>query len=643
MAAVLVCAAATPAAAQGPDPKGAFTEALGRFSLALDGAFGDEGPVLGTRLDALAQSGRHWDALIEGYERAIKADLAGATPQTAANIHTAIGGIYLDRGRGDDARRAFEAALAIEPNKADALLLAATAQASMPGTARTAADTFTRAWAADPAGSTRAYLLVRSSWLAGDGQRAKPALARLLAEVAAPATPGSSPPSFVPVGLVAERPGIEPYFPLARYDAGFERLRNGAFDVAITAFQVAMAKDPLAETGGLEAGALRRAGEAFRSGFVDEAVAALRTAIELAPDRSEPQRVLGQVYLADGQAARAVDAFRTAMRLRGDDERAHLGLAEALVAAGRTDEAITELRSLIARLPRSGRARYALGLAYQRQANYPAALEAFDAAVPFAPLLGLNSLLQTIGALRRQQQDFDGAIAAFSRRVDLVPNDAAAHHELGDMYFRRSRHDEALAEYAVALLLDPARTAARVAIGQIHLREDRFADAAAAARTALAADANQKEARYVLGTALLRLGDAEAGRAELAAYQQLQRDASATQARAFELAGLQREATVHAAKGDHAAAAAVLQRLLDLDPSSSQTRVDLGMALLRSGRPQDAIAPLNAAIAAGASPEARTALAEAYTAAGQPEAARAQMAEYARLRREALKAAGADR
>ena len=42
----------------------------------------DEGTTLGARLDALAQSGQHWDALIQGYERAIAADLARATAFT---------------------------------------------------------------------------------------------------------------------------------------------------------------------------------------------------------------------------------------------------------------------------------------------------------------------------------------------------------------------------------------------------------------------------------------------------------------------------------------------------------------------------------------------------------------------------------
>ena len=89
-----------------------------------------------------------------------------------------------------------------------------------------------------------------------------------------------------------------------------------------------------------------------------------------------------------------------------------------------------------------------------------------------SPLLGFNSLYQTIGALRRQQQDYAGAIDAFEHRIALVPNDAAAPHELADMYFRRSRHEEALAEYAAALLLDPTRAAARVAIGIDRMRAD---------------------------------------------------------------------------------------------------------------------------------------------------------------------------
>jgi len=47
-------------AAQGSDPRGDFLNALGRFSLALDGAYGDEGRQLSSALDAMAAALSQW-------------------------------------------------------------------------------------------------------------------------------------------------------------------------------------------------------------------------------------------------------------------------------------------------------------------------------------------------------------------------------------------------------------------------------------------------------------------------------------------------------------------------------------------------------------------------------------------------------
>ncbi len=638
LASAWLVATPEPATAQTLDPKAGVIEALGGLGVALDGAFGDEGPTVASSLDALAQGIRQWEALIQGYEGAIAAERSGADAATAARMQTAIGGVYLDRGRQADALRAFDAALRMDPARLDAMALAATVHAATPAGRSTAAALLARALAADPTSAARAYQLARLRLTLGDRAGASGPLSQLLDAVAASPRPEAPDPSpFLQLGLVAERPGIEPFFPPVLYAAGFDLLRQGRLDEAVASFRKAAAQDPLTKAG-LEAGALRRAADAFRSGLDDDAVRALQTAIELAPDRSEPHRVLGLVLLTKGQAGAAVDALRTAVRLDAADERARLALADALVAAGQLEEAARSLRETLARLPGSGRAQYRLGLVHQRQVDYPKAIAAFDAAVRFSPLLGFNSLYQTIGALRRQQQDYAGAIDAFEHRIALVPNDAAAHHELADMYYRQSRHDDALAEYAVALLLDPARVTARVGIAQIQLREGRFAEAAAAARAAVAADARQKEARYVLGTALLRMGQADAGRAELAVFQQLQDEAADARTHEFAVAAWRREADVHLANGEHAQAVALLRRVVESEPRAPTGHFALGVALLGAGSAAEAITHLEVAASTGGPIDAHRYLADALEGAGRVDEARAHRTEYARLRREALRA-----
>ena len=66
-------------AAQGPGPKTGFTDALARFSLALDGAYGDEGPAAAESLSQMERVRQRWDALIRTYETGMAAEVGERT------------------------------------------------------------------------------------------------------------------------------------------------------------------------------------------------------------------------------------------------------------------------------------------------------------------------------------------------------------------------------------------------------------------------------------------------------------------------------------------------------------------------------------------------------------------------------------
>src|SRR5689334_9439459 len=105
LAAVLSIAVPGAGHAQNANPKAIFTEALARFSLALDGAFGDEGPVASASLTAMDRARQQWDAVIRNYETGLAAEVASAPPALGARMHLALGGAYLDRNRIRDAQR----------------------------------------------------------------------------------------------------------------------------------------------------------------------------------------------------------------------------------------------------------------------------------------------------------------------------------------------------------------------------------------------------------------------------------------------------------------------------------------------------------------------------------------------------------
>jgi hypothetical protein len=75
-----------PLTAQGPGPKQVFTDALARFSLALDGAYGDEGPAAAESLSQMERVRQQWDALIRNYETGMAAEVGGAPADVAARM-----------------------------------------------------------------------------------------------------------------------------------------------------------------------------------------------------------------------------------------------------------------------------------------------------------------------------------------------------------------------------------------------------------------------------------------------------------------------------------------------------------------------------------------------------------------------------
>jgi tetratricopeptide (TPR) repeat protein len=644
-AALLTVVTATAAlTGQSPEPKAAFVQAVGQFSLALDGANGDEGPRVRTSLDAMARALDVWDAMLRKYEAAMAADLRTAEPGLATKMHVALGGLLLDRTRTADGLRELTAARTLDQTRADLPAFEALAQSQLAGNDAAATTALRRAATLDPNNPTTAYLLARHLSRVGPADDAGRAYERFVATEAlrTSSEPASSAP-FINLRLFNEAPGIEPFFPPAPYADGFAELQRGNLPRAIELFRQSVIRDPLVAGSGVESGALGRAAAAFRDGSLDRAAEHIAVAIELAPDRAEPLRIQGLIHLANRQLDAAAASLSAALRLSPRDERARLAIADVFIAGGNLPAARDALRELLELSPTSGRARYKLGLVYQRQGLYADAIRELNAAAMMRPMLGLNSVYQTIGALARSRQEYDAAITAFSQRVDLVPNDAGSHHELGEMYFRQGRHIEALAEFTAAVMLNPKRSESYASIGQVHLRATNYPAAVAAARRAVALDDTHREARYVLATALVRMGNVDEGKKELDVYQRLQSEATAARSRQLEVEGLRRDASVSLVNGEFGKAVGLLKQALERDRDAAQSHLDLGRVLVKAGQPAEAIEHLTAAAAKENSEEAHVYLSEAYAALGRQDDAARERAIAARVRQDALRGIGGQR
>lgn len=621
---------------QTADPRGDFLNALGQFSLALDGTYGDEGRRLSDALDGMAAALSQWDASIQSREHAMAADIAGATPQLAARMHLALGGLYLDRLRVAAALKELAAARVSDPALPEVPLFQWLMHAQMTGDKAAATESLQAAHALSLKDPARTYLLARQL-IANDQREAG---LELLQQVRHSSAQTTATAPFIRVDLVREVSGIDPFLPPVSYAEGFAALQRGDLAEAITQLRESTRRDPLLALAVAGDDTMARAAAAFRSGLVEDARQLLDGAIARASDRSEAHRILGMVTLADGDAARGISSLRNAVRLNPADERARIALANALVENDQLDDAEQVLQDTLRALPASGRARYLLGLTYQRQGRRLDALRELRAALAQKPLLGANTIHRMIGTLQQDEQNYDAAAEAFTARVDLVPNDDDAHRDLGRVYYLQGDDEQAQAEFEIALLLNPRDSDTLTALGQLHLREGRPGDAADVSRRALEIEPGHREARYVHATSLIRLGNVDEGTAEMQVFQRLQAEDGEARARTFELGRLRREASVARNARDYTTAVALLQRALVLEPRAAASHMELGIALLEGGQAAAAIERLTTAAALNAPLEVHRHLANAYATLGQKDESAKEQAIFERLRREAISKTG---
>lgn len=77
----------------------------------------------------------------------------------------------------------------------------------------------------------------------------------------------------------------------------------------------------------------------------------------------------------------------------------------------------------------------------------------------------------SLGQAFRELGQYDDAVAAFRRALDLAPADADTWHRLGVVLLLLQRDDEAIVAFRRALAVDPAESRARFNLATLIRRE----------------------------------------------------------------------------------------------------------------------------------------------------------------------------
>ena len=200
------------------------------------------------------------------------------------------------------------------------------------------------------------------------------------------------------------------------------------------------------------------------------AEAAYLQALQAGPD-ADVYNSLGAVYEAQKRPREAEAAYRQALARASDHTRSRLNLGNFLRGEQRFDEAKSHFLEALANDPTiQYEGHYYLGYLYLDQRDYLRAYGSFTTAVGAEQRAeGFYALANACHHLGYQ----DEQIRHLRQTVDLDPEFAAAHRNLGALYLQRGEHS--LAEEALrrALKLEPDVAIAHYNLGVLYMRTER--------------------------------------------------------------------------------------------------------------------------------------------------------------------------
>lgn len=189
---------------------------------------------------------------------------------------------------------------------------------------------------------------------------------------------------------------------------------------------------------------------------------------------------IGDVMKILGLPQKAVFYYENAVKLDSRNADLHLKLARAYEQVENAEGAATQynlalqnssekediLVSLqkiwqqkVAAAPDDAEAHANLGVVYQKQLNYTAAMDEYKKAESLNPT-NVNTRLN-LATLYQAQKNYDGAIAAYTSILQLYPNNVPAHIYKAQCLKELKQNEEAIKEYKLAMAYDPTNNQAR--------------------------------------------------------------------------------------------------------------------------------------------------------------------------------------
>ncbi len=183
---------------------------------------------------------------------------------------------------------------------------------------------------------------------------------------------------------------------------------------------------------------VRRGSSLVRRGRVDEGLRMLRSAVEIAPETAVNHRALGAGLTAAGEHDAALAAIGRALELDPDRPRILIDRGVALNAAGRYDEALACFARIVAIDPLNEAAWYDVASVQARLGDHETAITSFVHYSELNP--GDHRAYRNLAVLYSAGGMLEKAAAEYRRSIEYEPFAAGTYLELSGLEARRGDH-----------------------------------------------------------------------------------------------------------------------------------------------------------------------------------------------------------
>ncbi len=205
-------------------------------------------------------------------------------------------------------------------------------------------------------------------------------------------------------------------------------------------------------------------GEWFRKqGRYREAMMEYQAVLDIDPETLMAHLALANVLHHLKDYNKAEQHLRTALKIEPKNSQVQIALAKSLIEKKRYPAAIQHLRQVISQTPDPAmlppEILLLMGIAAKQSGETTVALQHFKQALQLAP--ESPKTLMELAALQFEQKQYPEALKLLQTVVEIEPENASIHSDMGVVLYALGRTAEALQHFEQALTLDPDLESAR--------------------------------------------------------------------------------------------------------------------------------------------------------------------------------------